>query len=235
MDNQRLFLYAGLLFLALLIWQQWELDYGAKPPPPPPQAVDDGAPAPPADVAAPAPMPEDVPDEPPVVAVPETPAIAGSEQLPAAGSVTVTTDVLRLQIDLRGGGIRKAELLDYPVTVKEPDNPIALLDDDPRFLFIAQSGLQSSGQDAPTHRQLGCRLRFGSSFRFAEHDHRRRLMTGCQGHGRPVGCRAAMSSRQPDSGQAGRRRDADRRPNPQLYACRDQPGQPDGDRNYHQR
>ncbi len=33
MDNSRLFLYAALAFVGLLIWEQWKADYGPKPEP----------------------------------------------------------------------------------------------------------------------------------------------------------------------------------------------------------
>ena len=34
MDNSRLFLFAALVFVAMLLWQQWQADYGPKPLPP---------------------------------------------------------------------------------------------------------------------------------------------------------------------------------------------------------
>jgi len=33
MDNSRLFLYAALAFVGLLIWEQWKADYGPQPEP----------------------------------------------------------------------------------------------------------------------------------------------------------------------------------------------------------
>ena len=33
MDNTRLFLFAALVFVGMLIWQQWQADYGPKPQP----------------------------------------------------------------------------------------------------------------------------------------------------------------------------------------------------------
>ena len=64
MDNQRLFLYLGLVFLGLLIWQQWELDYGV-----PPAAVEDRArPAPAGSTAEDAGDAREIPDAPPAAA-----------------------------------------------------------------------------------------------------------------------------------------------------------------------
>ena len=31
MDNTRLFLFAALAFVGMLLWQQWQLDYGPQP------------------------------------------------------------------------------------------------------------------------------------------------------------------------------------------------------------
>ena len=31
MDNTRLFLYAALVFVGMLLWQQWQVDYGPQP------------------------------------------------------------------------------------------------------------------------------------------------------------------------------------------------------------
>ena len=58
MDNQRLFLYAGLMFLGLLIWQQWQLDYNM-PPPPTAQDAEQSVPNPELPEAPPADVPVD--------------------------------------------------------------------------------------------------------------------------------------------------------------------------------
>ncbi|MDH3713337.1 MAG: membrane protein insertase YidC [Gammaproteobacteria bacterium] len=152
MDNQRLFLYAGLLFLGLLIWQQWELDYGLPPEP----ATTPAAGKPAASDQPDSGDEREIPDAPPPTAiVSEEPA---DKQEAAArdssGEITVTTDLLRARIDLKGGGFSRVELLNYPVLLDQPDNPIALLDNSKRHWFIAQSGLQSSAGPAPTHHAV---------------------------------------------------------------------------------
>src|SRR4029078_4484675 len=57
--------------------------------------------------------------------------------------VTVTTDLLQVKIDTRGGDIVKTSLLKYP---SELDGivPIVLFNDDPNSRYIAESGLLSS-------------------------------------------------------------------------------------------
>ena len=122
MNQTRTLLVVALLFVAWLIWNQWQQDYAA------PQAAQagvqsSGAPSPatsaevPATAAAPGTSAE-VPAtaarataQPPVA--PSAPASAVPRQL-----ITLSNDVLRLAIDPRGGSIVRADLLAYPKEVK---------------------------------------------------------------------------------------------------------------------
>ncbi|MDH3451457.1 MAG: membrane protein insertase YidC, partial [Gammaproteobacteria bacterium] len=125
MDNQRLFLYAGLLFLGLLIWQQWELDHGLPPAPEETPAATAPPGSEPADVGD----VREIPDAPPSAAtVSEAPVETPDDADGDSGAITVLTDLLRARIDLKGGSLSRVELLGYPVTLDQPDNPIALLD-----------------------------------------------------------------------------------------------------------
>ncbi len=56
----------------------------------------------------------------------------------------MTTDLLDVEIDTRGGDIRKMVLLDYAKTADKPDVKLALMEDNDDNYFIAQSGLVSS-------------------------------------------------------------------------------------------
>jgi YidC/Oxa1 family membrane protein insertase len=67
--------------------------------------------------------------------------------------ISVKTDVLDVEIDLVGGTVVSARLLDYPVRQKEPENIVNLLAGQGDNLFIAQSGLLSH-QEAPNHTSL---------------------------------------------------------------------------------
>ncbi|MGD8498260.1 MAG: membrane protein insertase YidC [Chromatiales bacterium] len=149
MDNQRPILYLALIFVGFLIWQAWQQDYG--PQPPQPQAETGQR----QDVAPPA---EDVPlaatapaaDSPTSDGVPRTLAHT-------AGRVRVRTDVLDVQIDRRGGDIRRVDLPTYPVSLDRPEQPVTLLEDRDS-LYIAQSGLIHDAVDgldakdlAPSH------------------------------------------------------------------------------------
>lgn len=72
--------------------------------------------------------------------------------------IDVTTDVLKIKIDLLGGDIVSAELSDYPQTLGS-DKGVQLLDNIKRH-FIAQTGLIS--QQGPDSRQQG-RARYHTS------------------------------------------------------------------------
>ncbi|MFK2893030.1 membrane protein insertase YidC [Dyella flagellata] len=136
MNQTRTFLLFALLAVAYLLFQQWEQDYGPHPP---------------ASAAATTQSSSGEPGAAPVIA--NGNASAGTAQL-----ITVSTDVLRLTIDTRGGSIVRSELLQYPVTPrtkKDPNPaPIRLLDDGSTDYFTAQSGLVSADGAAPDHRAI---------------------------------------------------------------------------------
>jgi len=138
-DQLRNLLLIALLVVGFLMWQAWEKDYGAKPQPPgsPVAITEDGQPAPVLD--------EDVPAVPSVsgdtaATAPDAPPTATA--LPAYDKVRARTDVLDVDIDLRGGGIRRLALLDYPVSLEEKDKPFQLLEFQEANIFIAQTGLR---------------------------------------------------------------------------------------------
>lgn len=95
----------------------------------------------------------------------DIPAVVGSSStpepvLPIGGGqssdiVQVTTDVYKLNIDLLGGDITRAELIDYPQTLDDPDNGVVLLDKSAQRYYIAQSGLTGKDDVGPDSRQQG--------------------------------------------------------------------------------
>ncbi len=150
MDTQRLLLYMALGFLSLIIYQTWLQDYHPRTPVTvsngegnatgiPGVAVDAGAA--PSDLPAPA----------------SGDAVAAPAATPAAVAtsvVTVQTDVMDIVIDTVGATISGVELLDYPVSIDEPDTSFTLMSDQPNRYMVAQSGLQArAGEAAPTHRE----------------------------------------------------------------------------------
>lgn len=134
MDNLRFVLFLLLGLLSYMAWEQWQIDYVIRPAMQTNPALDPSA------VTAP------------------SLATGGSVQAenaatPTTGSkrIHITTDVLRLEIDTQGGDIRVMDLLAYPETKDQPDKKERLLSEDPATWHIAQSGLLTSGGDAPNH------------------------------------------------------------------------------------
>lgn len=67
-------------------------------------------------------------------------------------TITITTPLLELTIDLTGGDVTQALLADFPTDIDRPNDPIALLDSRDR-VYVAQSGLV--GQDGPDAFESG--------------------------------------------------------------------------------
>ena len=136
MDNRRVFLLAGFVFVAFLIYQAWMQDYGPKPAPeaPTPAAASAVAATPAASNGA---------GVAPAVVVAPIALAKGRE-------IHVHTDVLDLVINTAGGDIRSAQLLKFPQELKDPDVHVRVLDDQDASLLVLQSGLQAApGMPAP--------------------------------------------------------------------------------------
>jgi YidC/Oxa1 family membrane protein insertase len=161
LNNPRIFLWILLIMAGWLNYEAWNRDYaprvdataveqqpGAKGP-----GLGDSIPsaptAPGASGATPVPAP--VPGTPPAAATSTDqappPPSAGVGGVP----IRVRTDVLDLDIDLKGGTITRADMVKYPKVKGEP-TPVRLMNTDPATLYLLQSGL--TGPDAngrPTH------------------------------------------------------------------------------------
>ena len=155
MDNRRLFLFAALILVAFLIYQAWMHDYGPKPPP----ATAQTSAATTAAAAATAAIPE-IPAAPgaaPGAASQVAKAAAPAARIrpsPAGQPIAVRTDLLDVTINTAGGGLQRAELLQYPEELHKPER-VKVLDSDPANLLVAQSGLQThSGPAAPDDTAL---------------------------------------------------------------------------------
>ncbi len=133
MDFQRLLLVVALSFILLMLYQAWQKDYGPQPPAAMVQAPGTVPPA------------KDLPTATPRAgAVPEM-----REGLATAKRVRVHTDVYVVEIDTQGGDLRRADLIQYPVSLERKDEPTRIFDDSSNLLYIAQSGLRpGSGTDA---------------------------------------------------------------------------------------
>ncbi|MFI4889486.1 MAG: membrane protein insertase YidC [Steroidobacterales bacterium] len=161
MLNIRMLLWGALAAFLYLNYDAWMRDYGT-PAPAPATTVS----APGADASAPTRPAPTLGDTVPSAA---SPAAATTASAPALGAVggtavetagadatqdlTVRTDVLAVHINLKGGELDQADLLQYPLRKDAPDVPVRLLNrDNANSLYVLQTGLGGDGtQVAPTH------------------------------------------------------------------------------------
>ena len=150
-EQIRMVLIIALCVVSFLLWDAWQRDYGPKPPPPPASVERPAPDAAPSDSAPPS---VDVPQAPQAVQPAPAPAasiVEGADHTSHVRKITVTTDVLSVQIDTLGGTIAGVDLLSYPISNDKPNEPFRLLDDsDPGTYFTAQSGL-TGPRAAPNH------------------------------------------------------------------------------------
>jgi len=151
MDNTRLFLFAALSFVGMLIWQQWQLDYGPQP------VISDEV----KDELESAqnkgegsPTIIDLPDQAEgladvIAATPESTVAPISNKL-----ITVETDVVSVIIDSKGGVIRSVKLKKYPVSLDQPEQGLELIHSSADSIHVLQSGLRNRGNTAPTHHSV---------------------------------------------------------------------------------
>jgi len=145
MESSRFLLITAWFVVLLLLYQAWQADYGSAKPA---EGRDIGS-----DTSASGTSTNGSNDIPNTVA-PGPPAksqaIAGSTVASSAKYIRVNTDNYQFHINLQGGGIVRAELLNYPVSMKDPAQPLVLMDQTDQLLFITQGGLLSNA-GAPTH------------------------------------------------------------------------------------
>ncbi len=144
MENARLFLFMGLALVMLMLYQAWQQDYAspAASPAPAQAAATSDLPSP---QTAPVPA-ADMPGAPAADVVPA--------DNPAEQTITVETDLLRLDISLTGGTIVRSALKAFPVELDTPNDPLLLLTSQPGERYVAQSGLVGSADNpaVPDHR-----------------------------------------------------------------------------------
>jgi YidC/Oxa1 family membrane protein insertase len=151
MDNQRVFLWIAL---ALVVWLNYTtfVQYQGRPVETPRVADEFAAPTLPVQEDAP-PVPgvpgdQEIPG-PPAMAGPAFSGPAGAAE-PAERRVRVITDVLDVEITLRGGDLVTAMLPQYPVHKNQPDVPVQLLDASPAALSVFRVGLTATSPEQST-------------------------------------------------------------------------------------
>lgn len=138
-DYLRFALYALLILCCFLIFQAWDKDHPK--PELPAEAVETSQHLPGNYVPTATTASEAAPAEKPAMAAPAR--VKGQ-------IVKVTTDLLDVSIDTRGGDIISASLLNYPENLGSKQ-PFLLLNDDPKTQYLAESGLL--GKMGPDTRQ----------------------------------------------------------------------------------
>ena len=153
MNNPRTFLLVALFALVYLIYSQWQIDYNPQLATPVAAASGDVA----ATAAANTPVPSNSAEIPLASnsAAANTPAEtpASDRIVQSDNPIVVTTDLLRIEIDPRGGSVTRTDLLAYPLQPNQAAR-VRLLDSDPARYFVAQTGLVSSKSPAPNHEAL---------------------------------------------------------------------------------
>jgi YidC/Oxa1 family membrane protein insertase len=166
MPNIRLMLWGVLAAILFLNYQTWMHDYepaaavsaqsstgNAPTASAPVNTLADSLPQAPS--AAPTPAPQGSNAAPPA-AVPApagAPAVAAAAAEASTTPLHVSTDVLEIGINLKGGELDQADLKEYPLRKDTPNIPVRLLSyEPPPTLYVVQSGLiGAAGEAAPTH------------------------------------------------------------------------------------
>lgn len=143
MDFRKTILYIALAILGVSIWHAWQHDHYMKVKHAASQVVSNES--------------ETTPQEHPATFSPPAYDSSKKQQYQATAKklsralstnkvVEVNTNVMSAQINLHGGNLISAKLLKYPVSLKEKNTPIQLLNPNNSELYIAQSGLSSADQ-----------------------------------------------------------------------------------------
>lgn len=141
LQRTRIFLFVSLIVIGFFLFQAWDKEHPNSQANGYAQeaASSQGGPSDIPSVGAPAPPVSNVP----------------VDAINIADTILVTTDVLKINIDPNGGDIVRAELLQYPEKIDNPDKGVVLLDKSPKELYIAQSGLTGKDDIGPDSRREG--------------------------------------------------------------------------------
>ncbi len=134
MNTQRLILFIVFSFSILMLWDAWQKE---QHPAPVGQIAHENAGV----AQTPGPSAQPV----------GSPVKDSGRPLQTGERIKVQTDLIFAEIDTLGGDVRRLELLKLHDTLDKTKN-FVLLEDDPKHLYIAQSGL--IGNDLPTHETL---------------------------------------------------------------------------------
>jgi len=145
METTRFILLIALGLVLTLIWQSWQEDYG--------NTFQTNT-----EALTQEPLTE-------IVDLPETPRVsidnepapvimdASDKQIQSGTVVHVKTDLLDVEINTLGATIQHLELLAYPISKKQRDEKVVLLDHDDDYFYLVQGGLLSKDGGA-NHKTL---------------------------------------------------------------------------------
>lgn len=146
MESKRNFIIIGLAVVTYFLFVSWSQDYAPK------QEVQDYNPV--TTITNEEVTDTEFPSEANIQAAEET--VNQSNELPQSAEneavdsvnydlINIETDVLRLQVDLRGGDFVLGQLKKYPLIQKNPDQPITILKNSNGRVYTAMSGLVGVG------------------------------------------------------------------------------------------
>jgi YidC/Oxa1 family membrane protein insertase len=171
MKNIRIFLWVGLALILFVNFQTWQMDYAARDAAvkaATQKATDAAQASEPLSAVVPQAVPSGTAATTPSAnsssdtAVPTVATSGGSPQaIPGAANVAsapvinVRTDVLDVDVSLRGGELQRADLLAYPVEKGKAERVRLLRNNGPGDQYLLQSGLAGVGAagagEYPTH------------------------------------------------------------------------------------
>jgi len=150
MENQRTILYLAFFFTLFLLYQEWQKDYGPQPVETPTEQVSginsgeipgaENTSQPAADIPA---------NNRSVTAMP-----VATDDKTARQLIHVVTDVIDLMIDTKGGTVYQLDLFNYQLSADKMDEPFRLFSNNENEYHVAQSGLISYAQKAPSHEAI---------------------------------------------------------------------------------
>lgn len=151
MDNQKLFLYAALAFVGMLLWQQWQIDYGPKPVTVE-NTVQQNSTVNPNESSM-----DDLPELATSNVTENTAtnvSAANQPQQVEAKVISIETDLIQAKINSRGGVITSLKLKKHSLTVEDRSQYLELLFDKEDEIYVIQSGLRSKSSVAPNHHDV---------------------------------------------------------------------------------
>jgi len=150
MDNSRLFLFAALTFVGMLLWQQWQADYGPQPVPVVQTGNSENVQAGSQSIS----QINDLPDQAENLAGANSSfngTVAQTQTSVAHQIITVETDVILAEIDTLGGVVRSLKLKKFPVSLDKPNEFLEIVHSQSDSVYLMQSGLRNKENTAPTH------------------------------------------------------------------------------------